>query len=328
MGAHEAARTPLAWPMFSLTGASSAIDLLQRQENTEAWLYYTFWAIPLSAMVVAVVRRVRRGPAVERETAALVALCVLTLVAERFLLRSNLEARLGDVAPPVAVLGAVLLGASTSLRLSHSREELKTEAGLQTPVYGWYFLRAALGMAITIVTIASIWALGSVPSNLRTGKLLEGPGTVVERASRISQELVALPAALRVSGPRDRMEASDYVHQCTRSSDRVLVVGYAPEVPVFAERQFAGGRAMFFWGFYRDEQYSRDTLSRLQAESVPIVLADVETQYDRLPLIAEYLRSHYTEAGHVMTLGRPLRVLVPRGATGRPFGPAGLPCFT
>jgi hypothetical protein len=313
MGRREAERTDIGWPQPDVRGVSSVSMVFERRANSEAWLYYLFLAIPVVTIAVACGRWARRGSGPDHSDAALIALGLMTAVLSHYFLRGRLEARFGDMAPPVALIGASLLAAALSRG--------------PTPLVPW-LVRAALALIVLAVTGVSIWSMESVGAELVTGRILEWPATIAERTSRISQELVDLPRALRLSLANDRMEASDYLYRCTRPSDRVLVVGYAPEVPVFAERLFAGGRATFVYGYYLDERYSRETLARLATESVPIALAEPEGVYERTPIIANYLKSTYVDVGSVMASGRPLRVLVQRRAPGNPSGPRGLPCFT
>jgi hypothetical protein len=104
-------------------------------------------------------------------------------------------------------------------------------------------------------------------------------------------------------------------------------MGYATDVIVFAERLFGGRRASFVPGFYADDRYSRETVASLQSTSVPIVLGSNLFDDGQMPVIADYLRSHYEEAGKVRFYESELRVLVRRGLAGQPLGPGGLPCF-
>ena len=104
-------------------------------------------------------------------------------------------------------------------------------------------------------------------------------------------------------------------------------MGYATDVLAFSERLFAGKRASFVIGFYTDERYSEETVASLQSMSVPLVLGGELLDDARLPLIVNYLHSHYEEAGTVRFYEGELRVLVRRGLAGQPLGPGGLPCF-
>ncbi len=313
MSQHESYLTRLNWPLADLTGADSVPALLAREENTQAWLYYLFLALPIAAIAIGVVHRGRRVPDTAGRNAALIALGLMTLVLSRFFLRASLEARFGDMAPPVAVTAAVLLATATARRGSR--------------LLPW-LARATAAVTVLIVTLSCVWVLQSVRSELFVSKLLSGPTAIAQRASQVSQELAGMPTTLRVSGPTDRMEAARYLHDCTRPTDRVLVVAYTPEVLAFAERLFAGDRATFVHGFYADERYTRRAIESLARESVPIVLAESSPQYEENPLLANYLRSRYVEAGTVLANGLPMRVLAQRAKTTRQFGSAGLPCFT
>jgi hypothetical protein len=85
---------------------------------------------------------------------------------------------------------------------------------------------------------------------------------------------------------------------------------------------------MFLPPFFAQERFSRFTLDRLGRESVPLVLAEEEPYYAGYPLLADYLRQNYVDAGRIdIDGGRQLRVLARVGLPSRPFGPAALPCF-
>ena len=222
-------------------------------------------------------------------------------------LRGNLPARFGDMGPPVAVLGAWLLFRSTSGR-------------------AWTVMTGVLAGVAFALTVLCASRTGSVVSELKTSRLLE-PRHTFARLSQISSELAAMPRSLREAQAADRMQAADYLHRCTRPTDGVLVVGYYPEVPAFAERLFAGGRPAFVVGFYADDRYMRETIARLDAQSVPIVLGGAEVDYQEFHLLGDYLRDRYDHVGEVSSNEGPLRVFVRRGRESTPSGPNGLPCF-
>ncbi len=313
MGQREAERTDLDWPVPELAGASSLGDLLEREANTQAWIYYLFLAMPVLALVVAASgwRPGRAGPPVV-PPAAMLSLGLMTFMLSHFFLRGSLEARFGDMAPPVAVLGAGLLASACGGR--HRRLLARVVTG-------------GAAVLVLAVTGLSIWTLQSVRTELLAAKLTDSPAHLVERTRRISQELVALPAALRETDGDARMGAAVYLNRCTDPDDRVLVVGYAPEALAFSERLFAGGRVSFLHGFYMDERYSRFAIAQLERHPAPIALADPEPYYRKFPLLPDYLVRHYEEAGMTSIGGRPMRVLVRKGFAGRPTGPSGLPCF-
>ena len=130
---------------------------------------------------------------------------------------------------------------------------------------------------------------GQVGAELRTTRLLTSPG---DQTRRISEELASAAAAMRETSRAIGMEAADYLHRCTRPTDRVLIVGYEPDVFVFSERLVRGGtRDHLRPSFYDDDRYSRDAIARLETESVPIVLAEPETFYATFPRLLDYLRT-------------------------------------
>jgi hypothetical protein len=230
-------------------------------------------------------------------------------------LRGSLEARFGDMAPPVAVVGAWLFATAV--------------AGAGRSVAS-RVLGGALAAALFALTALSIWSLQSVrPEMLRAG-LLTSPLAVFRQGARVSQELAGLPDGLRgpdVPSPSGR--AAYYLNACTNPDDRIMVVSYAPEVGGLSGRLFGGGRATFVPGFYIEDRYSQFLFARLASQSVPIVLAEEEPYYAGYSRLGEYLRDTYEERGRVeIDGGRFLRVLARRGRPSRPFGPEGLPCFT
>ena len=309
MSRNEAERTRIGWPGLSLGRGLSSI--VEDENNAEAWIYYVFLAVPAVVIGVAGWKTIRGATSQDPPVAPLIALGVMTAMLSHYFLRGNLAARFGDMGPPMAVLAAYLLLLSTrGLAVDWLRS----------------LIGAAIATAVFAMTVLCTWNLASVSGELRTARLLE-PFDVLARTRQASHDLVAMPASLREEQAADRMQASAYVHQCTKPTDRLLVMGYATDVLAFSERLFAGKRASFFIGFYADERYSKETVASLQSTSVPIVLGGELLDDARLPLIVNYLRAHYEEAGTVRFYEGELRVLVRRGLAGQPLGPGGLPCF-
>lgn len=312
MSRREAQRTDLAWPVPVLSPAPSAAALLEREENTQAFLYYLFLAVPVIG-VVAGGRALRARGKGGDKAAALVALGIMTGALAALFLRGSLEARFGDMAPPVAVLGAGLA------------------ALIGQPGWRGGGVRAAAGLmalALFVLAAASIWALQSVRTELLRSGLLQSPLAVVRQARRVSAELAALPDAIREAGASPSARAAAYLHACTMPTDRVLVVGFAPEVLALADRRFAGGRPTVIPGFYENPRYTRMTLRRLESESVPLVLAEPEPYYAAFPELVGYLRRNYDDRASIPVDGeRELRVLARRGRVSRPYGPGKWPCF-
>ncbi len=106
----------------------------------------------------------------------------------------------------------------------------------------------------------------------------------------------------------------------------MLLVTYAPEIPVFARRRFAAGQGTFGLNFYTAEEQQRNAVERLRQQSVPVVLGsfdEYEGEFaDDYPIVAAYLAEHYREAGTIAVDGEPrFRVLVESKRAAAPRGP-------
>ena len=110
----------------------------------------------------------------------------------------------------------------------------------------------------------------------------------------------------------------EYVRLCTAPTDRVLVVADSPAILALAGRAFAGGHPTFRPGFYRLERDQRETLARLQHESVPVVVLSDEDSYNarfvpQFNLIHDYVMATYERAGELPApAGPPVQVFTRR----------------
>jgi hypothetical protein len=309
MSRSEYSRTRIGWPVFSLEGVQSPTAFFDTDNNATVWIYYLFLGLPLLTGAIATRQYVRDG---QRETgaAAIVALSLMTAALWYSFLRGNLAARFGEMGPPIAVLAAWLV----SLAVAPGRPWL------------YRLGTASAAFAALAVTIPCIWLLGSVTGELRTARLLE-PQDVLERTRQASHDLADMPRALREAEASGRMQASDYLYRCTKPTDRVIAIGYYPDVLAFSDRLFAGGRVTFVVAYYLDPRYTRAAIAKLQSQSVPIVLAGPDLDDNGYRALADYVRAHYVSAGEVVSSQGPLRVWTRRGLNGTASGPNGLPCF-
>ena len=301
----EIQRTGRGWPVFT-ADVDSPWLLLASVENAEAWLYYLFFALPLAAVgSLTFDSRLRRT-----HGTTVLAVAGMTAVVGYFFLRGNLEGRLGDMAPPIGVLGAVLLASAVQ------RGALRG-------------VRVAGTSILVVMTLWAIATIGSVRSELALSGLTGSPVGVVRQAARVSGELATLPQAVWYQAePRFSMGAAKYLHWCTRPDDRVAVLTYAPEIVAFSGRRLGGGRSTVSPGFYTGEQYARFVIDRLTSSRVPIVLAEGPGYYDTFPEIHRFVESRYREVGTIEIDGnRTLQIwTLPSGATST-FGAAAWPCF-
>jgi hypothetical protein len=182
--------------------------------------------------------------------------------------------------------------------------------------------------------LAAACSFGEVTSNLDTAGLSDSWNEIGRRFETTRSELLQLPPT--TWGPdaaEGILAAARYVADCTKPTDYVFVASYAPEIPVFARRRFAGGQPTVSMSFYTSELDQRQTLARLEQQSVPIILADAREFEDGFvsdyPLLAQHLADDYRQAGTIVVDEVP-RFLVFVEANRQPSGvdaQFGLPCF-
>jgi hypothetical protein len=321
LSASEAERTELAWPVFSAVGEGGApLDWqswLMEPVNAETWLYYLMLATPFATLAYW-----KRAGMDGRQTwmaPAALSIGALFLVTHWFLLRGNLAARLGEVAPLWAVLGAIWLG----------------DVARRVPgAPAWARRLRVVGVAILVVaTGVCVAVIGEVPGQLRTAGMFRTEQTVWEQSVSVWQELGDLPRAVWSDQDATRgTYVAQYVNRCTDPAERVLVESYQPEVLALADRRFAGGRLNYVPDLLTDEAHQQEIVEYLRRQRVRLAL--VEDRYQAvfqadLPIVQAFLREHYLPVGVIPrdAEGR-FRVFVRRDAQSRStFGPDALPCF-
>jgi hypothetical protein len=124
-----------------------------------------------------------------------------------------------------------------------------------------------------------------------------------------------------------------YINRCTTPTDRLLVLGYQPEMFFYADRRIGGGNAVFHANSGSSQSQQEIIVSRLLRERVPVVVlpsdqaGEIESVY---PILKKYIDSRYRLAKEDgFGEGRPLRVLVDSQAVASHTDPElGLPCFS
>jgi hypothetical protein len=181
--------------------------------NTDPALFYLLLSVPLAGLALAA--RLPKSPA-RTELAYVSALALLSDVA---FLRDAVADRMGDVIPQTAVTAAYvvahLLPRRTFLPLGVATASLAAAVGVQS------FLQQ--GGSLSPVEIARQSA--------------ETAG----RLRRSDPELVTGPLFA---------DLASYLARCTAPRERVIVSGFAPEIPILAGRQFAGGLPAWLLGYY------------------------------------------------------------------------------
>jgi hypothetical protein len=298
-------------PRFDVSAVTSPV-------NWEVWLFYLFYAIPISTLAVSL-WRARRG--VENwpgESAGVAAIAVMAVVMNLGFIRTPLVARLPDACVPAAMLGAWLIGLAFDTRPTTAR-------------------RAALGAAAVLfaMTAAAVVVMADVPGELNRAGILNRSGAMSDRIADLNARL----SKTRPEGnhvPSRNSEALlpffSYLDRCSSSRDRIVMTGLQPDVFVMANRGFAGGQMAFRPSFYDTPADQRKAITRMQSQSVPFVIVALEEEKGfrgSLPLVAEYVDQHYEPLTHIpVSDTRGLQILVEkgRGATGADAA-TGWPCF-
>jgi hypothetical protein len=280
-----------------------------------AILYWLFWAIvPITAVVAFVYRRVLPACA----PSVLAGLIVMTAGANSGFLRDPLDARIPD-----AIVGPVLLLAAASTILGRSGGGVRQRVAL-----------AAILLVMAYTTGAAA-RVGRFTEQVDRTDIGHGLGAVAERAREVVRELKAPYAEHQM--PSDFAYALVpfyvYVRACTPADARLLVTGFAPEVPYYAGRGFAGGHVTLYAGFHASAVEQEQTIARLERQLVPFVVVPPNrfAEFERLYQdVAAHVARHYTPLTDVPVDGfeQPSRIFVRRDLepTGE-YGPQRWPCF-
>jgi len=307
----EAARTALrAWPSLSSNPAGGSDD-------QAALLFYALWALPaFTAAILA-----WRWRSLDRRNRALTAgVVVLAVSVAAGFLRDPLDARVPDAIVPAACLVAWLTARAFEgvPKPAVSRRAAQLAVVL---VAGWLALAAAgvgrLGEQLDRAGIAKGWS--GVRDRIQSVLLdLRDPYSERQMPSDLAFALVPF---------------FQYVQVCTEPAARLLVPGFAPEVPYYARRGFAGGHVNLFGQFYSSDADQRLTLQRVQSEHVPMVVLPPGTgaQLEQgFPLVAAFVRTSYRPAFQLPVDGQDagVSILVRRDLQStRSFGAGEWPCF-
>jgi hypothetical protein len=226
---------------------------------------------------------------------------LLTLLTSVVLLRDNLATRVPDVLPLYAVLTAALTG---RLPAGHASR--------------------ALGAGVLAAAVVLMVATGRVPWS-RLAALPEfghQAGRVTERLRTAAPEIQPNPGLAPLVA---------YLSRCTPREGRVLIGGFAPELPVLAGRMFASGVPYWLPGYYDDAGSVARARARLDHEHVSIaVLVDGATGFRQAwPALASWFDERRWQEYAPTALGPRLRVWLPPSPAATSLDPStSLPCPT
>ncbi len=301
-------RAPVVWPgLFdNPEGVSEALGVgagvghavAVVRNNIVAWLYYLELVLPFLVLALISVSRDAFRPGWPRTVPKMIAVAILAIVLNVGFLRSPLGARLADPTVPHAVLIAWLGAAMIAL--------LRSPAGLRPALQRYAVpIRIAFGAALIPVVFVLATALGSdLGRRLDKASLAEGPVRAVRRSAAIAHQLQEewrLTHWINRHDRPDLMTLSLYLNACTGPGDRVFVQPYIPQVLAFARRAFAGGHADLRPGFFTSPETQLLTLERLEGQSVPVALLEMNDEYRNFrksfPLIARHFDEQYVLGG-------------------------------
>jgi hypothetical protein len=278
------------------------------ERNANAILNYVFLAVPLVAIVLAL-RLPRSSPSRSVDRTRLLALAVLCLLLDLFILRP-VEVRGPGIVGPTAVLLAWCV----------SRARGERTVGSAT----WRRIAVLAGLVVIVWSEAVTAEWGE-----RVWAALVRPSESIARLSALS--MAPPPIGLTPSRIADM---ATYVRSCTSPADRVFASWFVPELFTFAQRGFAGGMVVTFSRHWSEDRFERQIVRWMDAESVPLLildrrgLAEFRATY---PLVWQHLGARYRSAGEA-DFGNPdsggYQVWMPidRAPTGR--DPRwGMPCF-
>ena len=286
--------------------------------NALAWLYYTTLALPLLAIATLISRRRYSQPTLERSNDAAIVVMLITLcgIVGQSLVRESPATRLPDVAAPMAVLGAWIAGVWMTRDMRHRRA------------------RVAATLVCGSLTLWSAAAFGELSDRVVTTGLLAGRGAVQERFEKTNEYLATSPPidAWYDKGSVGLRTLAQWLRACTAPTDRLLVLGWAPDLYFFADRPFAGGQVYLYPGWHSSVADQELTVERLTRQRTPVAIAPVDghtiTQLT-FPIVMEYVDRHYTHAMRA-TFGSASEydVLVRRDIFPlRTYEPLQLPCY-
>ena len=290
------------------------------ENNAIAFFFYVILLSPVLVLGLVAVRRNAfddsglTGSAMKLSVVAVLALAMLP----GLVFRGNLQARFADVSEPIGVLVAALTGL---LVRRHSRGQR-------------VFARAA-AVGVFVVALFSVQLLENVTLLIWQTGVDRGRAAVWTHARDVYRAYTANPPA-SAWDPREpgSVSVAAFVNRCTRADDRLLVVGYVPQLYVLSARGFANGSSWVLPDYYTSDDDQALMIERMRMHRVPVVFTAPEPDYSddyasEFHQLDAYLRTNYQQVA-VADPGTSysLRVLVRRDLEpARSDAITGWPCF-
>jgi hypothetical protein len=265
--AHQRFLAPPPFPFVQEAAGFSAWSV----DDSAVLLFYVAHVAAVAALVLLVTSKARR-PAV----AAALAMLVLYLVV---VLRHPIVSRIQDLAALLAIVGAWEV-VESSRRGASAR---------------------AIAAIVAVVSVASMWNLGSLTERFRDTRVADGFGTMARTIDGVKETGTQWPWE-RFWPAGEMPEAVRYLNACTSSDEAVLLTWAAPEYYFFAKRRFGAGHALFLPpDAFTTRHDQQRMLARMRRQRIPIVLIN-ETRRkefaDAYGEVDSYLQQQYRAAGH------------------------------
>jgi hypothetical protein len=193
---------------------------------------------------------------------------VFVLLVDFVLLRDGSEARIPDVVAASAIVAATLAA--------------------ELPRWSAHGL-GVIGLACVVV----MWPLPG-PLLPKQG-ILRASDHVIARLERWQPDAFPVNSLIPITG---------YLQRCSAPTTRVLIVGFAPQIPVYAQRPFAGGSPTWLPRYYEQPDDVRTALRWLEKETIgAVVMVEASSAFTKSwPEVAEFFqRQRFTS--HTLSTG-------------------------
>ena len=295
-----------------LTRVGRKIPLLPEArtfDNANAFLYHFLRWLPLLAAVILLRGVLAQTPVPRADLARVASLIVMCVLLNIFILRDPVDARVGGMAGPAAVLSA------------------------WTASHVWDIRPRVVRYAVTVGAVLIMWlTLWSLSTAMEWERRLNTETLSPANVRGLAAAFGESPPSLQAYPNRNLIGLVNYLRECTSVNDRVFAAWFVPELYYFAQRGFVGSVATFdkHWSEPRFQQRIIDAFS---SHAVPVVITETARHEDFVAdysLLGDYLEGHFNVAG-TTDFGNPggnYTVLVDKNRIPARTHPAtGMPCF-
>jgi hypothetical protein len=156
----------------------------------------------------------------------------------------------------------------------------------------------AFATVTALVGVFTVTTVGDTVEQLNRASLFGGlrrlPERFVDRSEQLHERfnLRQMPA-----GPVPALQSFfEYLDRCTTPDQRLLLPGFIPEVAVYAQRPFAGGRSTILPGYIDAPVERQQLLAQVATQSVPFVIVTERYKnavWRAYPELATYVNQRY-----------------------------------